>query len=204
MRKYIKDQISIQGECKNVAITQYSGDLMLYGRNGWAASGCPTGLTDALEELSNNWESIEDVHLTDNGEWLILFGDNGIVCSSGIPCDLEVQLQAWNSRGEVILSASFNDAGEWIAISGNYASVSSPRLVDWVIEGIEKYGEPLSCCVADDAMVVIYKYGFKAKGHIPHTLSETLQSTLLDVHRLKISDDSWFIADEDGVCTYYM
>lgn len=53
-RSYIREQISRRGECRNVAITKTNGDLMIYGRNGWAASGCPSGLTDALDELTED------------------------------------------------------------------------------------------------------------------------------------------------------
>ena len=66
-RKFIKQQISKHGECRNVAITEYNGDLMLYGKNGWAANGCPDGLTDALDELNDDNEYIDDVQLTENG-----------------------------------------------------------------------------------------------------------------------------------------
>ena len=52
-REYIRNEIRKQGECKNVAITERNGDLMLYGRNGWASTGCPSDLTDALNELND-------------------------------------------------------------------------------------------------------------------------------------------------------
>ncbi|MCR4561377.1 MAG: hypothetical protein K5685_15010, partial [Bacteroidales bacterium] len=67
-REYIRNMIESKGECKNVAITKTNGDLMLYGRNGWYGQGCPRGLTDALYELNNRNELIDDVVLTENGK----------------------------------------------------------------------------------------------------------------------------------------
>lgn len=99
-RSYIREQITENGQCRNVAITKYNGDLMLYGRNGWAASGCPTALTNALNELNDESEYINDVQLTESGKWLILYGDNGCRYSTNIPYSLEEKLKEFNEDGE--------------------------------------------------------------------------------------------------------
>lgn len=39
-REYIRNAIKGWGSCRNVSITKRNGDIALYGRNGWAASGC--------------------------------------------------------------------------------------------------------------------------------------------------------------------
>ena len=66
-REYIRFQIKAKGECRNVAITQTNGDLMMYGKNGWASTGCPKSLTDALDELNDENQYIDDVQLTEAG-----------------------------------------------------------------------------------------------------------------------------------------
>ncbi len=202
-RSYIKQQIRYHNECRNVAITKYNGDLMLYGKNGWAASGCPKGLTDALDELNDDGEFIDDVQLTESGRWLILYGNNGIRWND-IPYSLERKLREWNSQSEVITSVSFNDDGDWVAVSHNYICASDSRIQDWIGEGMNLYGGVWATCITDDAIVVVYEKGFRTLGDIPSTLNSRLKQTSIDVYRLKIAGDAWFFSDGKSEYDYNM
>ena len=193
-RSFIREQISNRGGCRNVAITCTNGDLMLYGRNGWAANYCPKALTDALNELSNNNEFIDDVQLTENGEWLILYGDNGLRWSN-IPYRMEVQLRKYNADNEIITSAVFNDVGEWVIITDEHISASSDDVMDWLEGGIEKYGQLWTCCLTDDAAVAVYEGGYRFLGEVPESLKDTLNEVDFDVYRVKIAGTAWFISD---------
>ena len=198
-RSFIRNQITRNGECRNVAITQYNGDLMLYGSNGYAANGCPAGLTAALNELNAKGEYIDDVQLTEGGKWLILYGNNGFRWSD-IPYSLEQKIREWNSMGEIISSVSFNDYGDWAAVSTNYVMASDSRIQDWIAEGMRKYGTVWTTCITNDSMVVVFEEGFTFLGDIPYTLRRELSNTYINVYRLKIAGDSWFFSD--GVSRY--
>ena len=200
-RSFIRQQIRENDQCRNVAITKSNGDLMLYGQNGWAADGCPAGLTQAMNELNNQHEYIDDVQLTESGRWLILYGDNGLLWNN-IPAVLEQTLREWNANNEVITSVSFNDDGEWIAVSENYICASDPDIQNWVAEGIDKFGVVWTTCITDDAAVVVYENGFKYLGEIPPSLGDSLDATDIDVYRLKIAGDAWFFSDGVGACEY--
>ena len=202
-RNYIKERIREYGECRNVAITKRNGDLMLYGENGWAASGCPKELTEALRKLHDNGEYINDVQLTENGCWLILYGDNGIEWND-IPYSLEKKLREWNNNLEVITSVSFNDDGDWIAVSENYISASSTEIQDFIAEGMDSYGGVWATCVTDDAIVVVYEEGYRTVGNIPSTLMDKLKSTSINVYRLKIAGEAWFLSDGKSQYDYNM
>ncbi len=91
-REYIRSAIREWGECRNVAITRTNGDIALYGRNGCARSNVPSGLSDAITELNNDNEYIDDIQLTESGRWLIIFGNNGLQWSR-IPYSLERKLR---------------------------------------------------------------------------------------------------------------
>lgn len=202
-RDYIKEQISLKGSCRNVAITCTNGDLMLFGNNGWAASNCPEGLTDALDEINEKGEYINDVQLTEEGRWLIIYGDNGLRWND-IPYSLELELRAMNAAQEKIASATFNDSGDWIIITDNYISCSSDYLDEWVSEGQETNGSAWTACITEDAVIVVYEYGYKTLGNIPETLGEALRSTEINVYRLKIAGQSWFFSDGQEEYDYYM
>jgi len=202
-RNYIKERIKFHNECRNVAITKHNGDLMLYGKNGWAANGCPSELTKALNELNEDEEYIDDVQLTENGRWLILYGDNGIRWND-IPYSLEKKLREWNSQKEVITSVSFNDDGDWVAVSQNYICASDSRLQEWIGDGMKLYGGVYTTCITDDAIVVVYENGFRTLGEIPSTLNSKLKSTDINVFRLKIAGEAWFFSDGKSNYDYHM
>ncbi len=202
-REYIRQQIKEKGECRNVAITKTNGDLMLYGRNGCSRSGCPSDLNDAIKELNNDREYIDDIQLTESGRWLILWGDNGLRWSD-IPYSLEKKLREYNADNEVITSVAFNDSNDWIVITTNYYCSSDSRINDWLKEGNEKHGQLWTVCVTDDAIVAVYAKGYKFLGEVPESLKTALQNTKLDVYRLKIAGTAWFFADKEGSYQYSM
>lgn len=202
-RAYIRNAIDNWGECRNVAITRYNGDLALYGTNGYAMKDCPQGLTDTISELNEEGEYIDDVQLTEEGRWLVLYGDNGIIWND-IPYSLEAKLRDYHKRGEVITSVTFNDAGDWIVITTNYFSCSDTEIQDWLVEGHEKFGQLWAACITEDALVAVFEDGYRVFGDIPTSLSNALRETSLDVYRLKIAGTSWFFADEDGNYQYSM
>lgn len=202
-RSYIRGKINDWGECRNVAITRTNGDIALYGTNGWAGSGLPSGLMSAIRELHNNEEYIDDIQLTERGSWLILYGNNGLRWS-GIPYSLEREIRHYNSQGEVITSVTFNDSGDWIVITTEHISSSHSNIQDWLVAGMNNFGKLWTACVTDDGMVAVYENGYKFYGNVPSDLRSNLNSTSLDVYRLKIAGTSWFFADKDGSYQYNM
>jgi hypothetical protein len=202
-RTYIREQIRKEGECRNVAITKNNGDLMLYGRNGCARSGCPQSLNEAITELNSETKYIDDVQLTEEGRWLILWGNNGFRWND-IPYSLERKLREYNEKSEVVTSATFNDAGDWIVISHDHYSSSDSRISGWLKEGNEEYGQLWAACVTEDAIVAVYASGYKFLGNVPESLKDALRKTKLDVFRLKIAGTAWFFADKNGNYQYSM
>ncbi len=202
-REYIKERIRYYNECKNVAITQTNGDLMLYGSNGWAGKGLPSGLSNALHELNNAHETIVDVQLTEYGEWIVLYGHNGFRWSS-IPYGLEQTIRKWNSENERITSVSFNDVGDWIVISQNYIKCSDNDIQSWLGKLGDEYGLLYAVCLTDDALVACFQNGYGYLGNVPQSLRNALKSETRNVYYIKISGDSWFYADKYGSFKYFM
>lgn len=202
-RAYIRDAIKGWGECRNVAITRTNGDIALYGRNGCARSNVPSELNDALTELNNQKELIDDIQLTEAGRWLILYGNNGIRWND-IPYSLERKLREFNDNREVITSVTFNDDGDWIVITTEHISASDSRLQDWLAEGLNTHGGLWAACITDDCLVAVFERGYKFLGNVPEDLRTALRETNLDVYRLKIAGTAWFFADMNGRYRYNM
>lgn len=202
-REYIRGKITEWGVCKNVAITETNGDLALYGDNGWAGSGLPRELSDALHELHDNGETINDVCLTENGRWLLLYGNNGFRWE-GIPYSLENKIREFNLDREVVISVSFNDSGEWIVIGEKHYAASSTELLNWLSEGADMYGMLWSVCITNDAAVACYEKGYRSLGDCPSLLMSRLQEADFNVYRIKIAGESFFFADKYGRYDYRM
>lgn len=202
-RAYIRNCIASWGKCRNVAITKTNGDLAIRDRNAVAMSNLPKGLEQALEELNDDGELIDDVVLTESGRYLILYGDNGFIWND-IPYSLERKLREYNDDGEVVLSVTFNDDGDWVVISKNYYSTSDSRITQFLKEGAEEHGMLWSVCITDDALVAVFASGIKTAGNVPADLTYALRNTTIDVYRLKIAGNSWFFADLDGHFRYSM
>ena len=202
-RSYIRNAIKNWGECRNVAITKYNGDIALYGRNGCARSGIPASLDRAITRLNKEGKYIDDIQLTDAGSWLIIVDDNGLEWNN-IPSDLEAQLRKYNRDGQVINSVTFNDSGDWIIITNDYYCTSHSEVTKWLKDGGDRYGQLWCACITDDAMVAVYEKGYKFLGEVPDDLKRKLNSTSLNVYRLKIAGTSWFFADKNGNYDYKM
>jgi hypothetical protein len=202
-RAFIREQISKNGECKNVAITKTNGDVMLYGRNGAAWDGCPAQLGTAINDLFNENALIDDIQLTESGRWLILYGNNGFIWNN-IPYSLETKLREYNDMNETVTSVTFNDLGEWIVITTNYISSSDTRINQWLKQGNNEYGQLWAACITDDALVAVFERGYRFLGNVPNTLNDALSETDINVFRLKIAGTAWFFADKYGRFAYKM
>lgn len=202
-REYIRNAIRERGQCRNVAITQYGGDLMLYGRNGYAYQGIPYALASKIKELHNESRLIDDIQLTENGKWVILIDDNSAAWHD-IPYSLELKIREFNNKGEVVTCIALNDNGEWIIVGTTIYATSSSVITDWLKEGMESYGQLWTVHMTNDAIVAVYERGYKYFGEVPYSLKSALKEVRFDVYRLKFAGTAWFIADKSGNYRYNM
>ena len=203
-RDKIKSAINEWGTCRNVAITSFGGDIALNYRNGCAFSGnVPQKLYDALVELNNDNEYIDDIVLTEEGRYSILYGNNGFVWNS-LSYGLERKMREYNNDKDVITSVAFNDNDEWIII-GEKINASSDKLMEIIKEGMDKYGALWAAHMTNDGLALVYERGFQYFGNVPEQLKVRAKNADFDVFRLKFtSDGSFFIADKKGHFDYRM
>ncbi|MBQ8493962.1 MAG: hypothetical protein IJ464_06770 [Alistipes sp.] len=202
-RYYIKESIEAWGKCRSVAISSYSGNMALTGHNSVAMQDLPEELSLKLREINLAKEYIEDVQITDEGMWIVLYG-GGRISHSILPESLIKGMRRFRDAGEKITSVSFNDDGLWIITSESHVLASEQRVTKWLTEGFVDYGRLWSTCVTKYGVVAIYEGGYRYLGEIPDTLKAALSSTKLNIYRLKIIEDAWFFADRDGNYRYKM
>lgn len=202
-RSFIRQAIQNHGECRNVAITKTGGDLMIYGKNGFAQKGCPSSLVSKLNELNEGGHYIDDVQITENGRWVILYDDNGVAWHN-LPQSLINKIREYNNEGERIDAITLNDDGEWVIVGHTKYASSDSDASQWLRDGEYQYGELWTVSLTDNAIVAVYSGGYKILGDIPESLRNALNETSIDIYRLKIAGSAWFFADKSGHYRYNM
>ncbi len=180
-----------------------AGGVALYQKNGYADLNVPSAMAKRLKELNEAGELIDDVQLTENGKWLILWGNNGINWF-GLPSDLEAVLKKLNAKNAVINSVTFNDKNEWIVITSDEIEYSSEENHERIAKGMEEYGALWAAHLTEDGLVLCYENGYQYFGNVPDALRKRLAETKLDVFRIKfLSTGAYFFADHDGNYAYF-
>ncbi len=203
-RNYIKNSIKNWGSCRNVAITRTLGDVALANRHDYAANYVPNKMLDKLKELYENDNYIDDVTLTENGLWVILYGTNDAAWSDGIPTGLRDAILEFHNNDYYVRSISCNDKGEWAIVSKEYIKTSSTELTNWLKGYINQHGALWTVTVGEDGIFAVYENGYAKRGEIPEDLINALRETDLDYYRVKFAGSSWFFATEDGDYHYSM
>ncbi len=197
-RSNIASAIRGWGRCRLVAITESNGDVAINGGNGYTSDGLPSSMLNDLKEIRDMKEVVQDITLTERGEYVIIYGNNGIRCSNGIPNAMYEVLKDMNSKREKIISAVFNDNGEWIVISEEHYNASSDSIRDMMKEGAQTYGGIYSACLTNNSLIVVFERGYRSRGDIPSSLSDAIGKTRINVYKIKLAGKSWFFADKEG------
>ena len=198
-RNQLKNEIQSWGSCRTVAITR-TGGIAVYGSNWWfATANVPRNLTDEIRKLTRDGEFINDVVLTEQGRWVILYGNNGLIWDGISSNDsLLAKLREHNESNQTILSVAFNDIGGWAVITPNNFSASDSELLNWLVEGSRQFGQLWTVFLSDDAMIAIYENGYRSKGPVPQSLLDNLNRSNIEFYMVKFSGAAWFFADIDG------
>ena len=201
---YITAELEKTGYCHNMAITQYSGIVAIYGTNGFIQSGVPASLVSALEYCNTLGLTIDDVCLTEQGCWYIT-GDE--LNGAGYPADVDSFVEAALATDERITCVSFNDRNIVVVISEGNIWCNDNRILSLLISGMQQYGYLYSVCITNKGLVACYEQGYVFDGSVPSSLKNYLQSPdthIGDIHYVKFADDgSWFVADLYGnYCAY--
>lgn len=201
-RQYIKDQINDWGTCKNVAITQKSGNLAIYDYNGWAGGGFPENLVDKLTQINKANQELDDVQITNTGKWIVLY-DNNKIAWNNIAKGLQNKITEYTTNKSTILNVSFNDKNDWIIFTDTQVAASSQKIMDNINNGRERYGEIVWSHFSSKGLALVFENGFLFYGNVPEQLKTAVSSTKIDVKKLKFLDTgAYFITNNKGAYQY--
>lgn len=200
---YVHDFMQKLGYCKSGAITDNYGYVILYDRNSAVWAGIPQSLADYLKAEYDSGRTIDDVTITEQGNWLCL-GDN-IQCS-GAPQKMWNKMEDFLEQGDRINCVTFNDYGDWIIITDKHFLGSDEYITNVLIETKNKYGFIRTASMNNAGFIIVGNDGFVKIGNIPDDLAKYLRyEQTFDIKYIKYTEKgSWLLTDGNSRYQYYL
>ena len=201
---YVRNFINNQGQCKTGALTSSNGCVAIVGGNGYASSGIPQSLQDHLLAESKAGRTIDDICLTENGNWYCV-GER----LSGVNCP-QAMINTVNNfcrLGDRILCVTFDDNGNWIVISSAHWTASNTSIESNMKKAQNMHGNILSAHLGNNGgLSVICQNGSTVFGNVPSSLTTFLQTKLnFAAMYIKFSTNgSWLITGRNSEYAYSM
>ncbi|MFC2602665.1 MAG: hypothetical protein ACFNX0_01995 [Treponema sp.] len=191
---FIHNYLERTRTCRNGTITDNWGYLIFDGQGRIAYSGIPRTLRDYIEEEQDAGNSIDDVCITERGNWFCVGDKFGGV---GYPNSMWSKIQELLRQGGRINCATFNDYGEWIVISDYHFASSDKSIEKEVSKANKKLGYIRAAAMTNSACIIIATGGFRVLGNIPPDLDDYLTNKQrFDIRYIKFTEKgSWLVTD---------
>lgn len=179
--------------------------VVIYGNNGYAYTGRTTdALKNKIVELNKANSKIDDVCVTDNGRYCLIWGDNGYAASG--PTEFLNKLEDFNHRKETIRSVALTDGGTWAIVGETNTSCANTTLLQFVIGARDKYGTIYSISLFNmGAIVVCCERGVAWNNMVPNKVIEEIKNANFSVRYVKFTTNGKFIiTDGDKTSRYNM
>ena len=192
--EFIHNYLERTGTCRNGTITDNWGYLIFDGQGRIAYSGIPRTLRDYIEEEQDAGNSIDDVCITERGNWFCVGDKFGGV---GYPYSMWSKIQEFLQQGDRINCATFNDYDEWIVISNNHFASSDKSIQKVMRKANKEFGFIRAAAITNSAGIIIAERGFRIIGDIPPDLNDYLTNKQrFDIRYIKFTErGSWLVTD---------
>ena len=138
-KDFIARSVTRNNGAKTIAITKNHGMLAVYKKCNVAAADISNQLIDNLQGMNDRNKEIRDVHIAEDGRWVIL--GESIIFSPDCAPELMEAVNDFLQAGEKILSISFNQDDDWCVLTEKKFKCSSTELSDFVLRAFELYGD---------------------------------------------------------------
>lgn len=191
---FIHNYLERTRTCRNGTITDNWGYLIFDGQERIAYSGIPRTLRDYIEEEQDAGRTIDDVCITERGNWFCVGDKFGGV---GYPDSMWAQIHEFVRQGDRINCATFNDYDEWIVISNNHFASSDKSIQKVMRKANKEFGFIRAAAITNSAGIIIAERGFRIIGDIPPDLNDYLTNKQrFDIRYIKFTErGSWLVTD---------
>ena len=191
---FIHDYLTKNPSCKSGALTDYSGYIILSGKNTAAWSGIPQSLIDYLNNEYYAGRTVDDVCLTERGNWFCV-GDK--LYGQGYPQSMWTKMDDFLCQGDRINCITFNYYGEWIIITDKHFCASDNSIQDLMMEASKSYGFIHTASMNNSGLIIVGNDGFKSRWYIPDSLDKYLRyDQSFYIKYIKFTEKgSWLVTD---------
>lgn len=193
-------------ELRNGTLAERSGaGVVIYGNNGYAYTGStPEALKNKIVELNKANVKIDDVCVTENGRYCLIWGDNGYAAKG--PQEFLNILEDFNHRKETIRSVALTDGGAWAIVGETNTSCANTTLLQFVNDARNKYGTIYSISLSNmGAIVVCCERGVAWNNMVSNNVVDEIKKANFSVRFVKFSTNGKFIiTDGDKTSRYNM
>ena len=183
---FIHNYLEKTRTCRNGDITDNWGYLIFDGQGYCACIGIPRTLRDYIEEEQDAGRTIDDVCITERGNWFCVGDKFGGV---GYPYSMWSKIQEFLQQGDRVTCAAFNDYGEWIVISDNHFASSDKSIQKEMRKANKKFGFIRAAAMTNSSCIIIAERGFRTKGDIPPGLHDYLTNKQrFDIRSIKFTE----------------
>lgn len=166
----IREALSDEDNPTNAYLTDKAA-LYIKDSNGYNCKGIPTDMLDALRYCNKNGYTINDICLTNNEYWVVVYGGNKF--KGSMPTACRNKLDELANAGEEIWSVSISDNGNYAYVTNNKYGATN-ELDKKIMElAQDTYGELMSVCITNKGIIATCEKGAMFY-NIPHTIPERL------------------------------
>jgi len=201
---FLREQIKRWQELRNGTLAERSGaGVVIYGSNGYAYTGStPEALKNKIEEVNKANGKIEDVCVTENGDYCIIFDGNGYTAKG--PTNFLNELAGFNRRKEKIRSVAIADGGTWAIVGETNTKCANTTMLQFIINARNKYGTIYSVSLSNmGAIVVCCERGVAWNNYVPNNVIEAIKKANFSVRYVKFSTNGKFIITDGNKTSRY-
>ena len=166
----------------------------------YAASeaGVEKRLKDTVQMAISEYEGVQDVALTHDGMWAVVYGKNSYELSHVYIRGVKNALDEIRESDDTVLSVSMNAAGDYIVLGKKNKITSTTQLTEYGREAESRYGRIISASLSDSGVVFCCEDGVYFHG-VHKDVREAIESVEFRPYFVKHTDDGrYLIMGENG------
>lgn len=172
----------------------------------YAASeaGVEKRLKDTVQMAISEYGCVQDVALTHDGMWAVVYGKNSYELSHVYIRGLKNALDEIRESDDTVLSVSMNAAGDYIVLGKKNKITSTTQLTEYGREAESQFGRIISASLSDSGVVFCCEDGVYFHG-VHEDVKDAIKSVKFRPYFVKHTDDGrYLIMGENGGAVWSM
>ena len=197
----VRDALQNSTNAKTGCLSDNSA-IFIYGGNGYNSNSIPQGMLDALQYCNQNKYVVNDVAMTANGWWCVVY--NGYNYRGNIPTGCNAAMKRYMDKKETILSVSISEDGNYAIVTDSHYDASNSADAEMLKSAGDRFGMIKSVCISNKGTLVVCANGIMYM-NVPKNIIESLERQTFSPSVIRFTDSGTYIAvDGKGGKAWYM